>query len=265
MGDSRKTIKGKATPLSEQIEKQPTRRTYSIDLRVHNPALSGFSGIDGIDPARALVSLARVKGIDILAISDFYTTEFAERVQLARGEQSLVVIMGVDIRCRIGPCDDVVISCLFPDRRESLAVSSLLKQLGVPRSAAGSNRYIVSQSLEKIITLTEEQGGAILPIRPDKTPLRAQAIPELVERLGFRSFDLAYAESARYFATRWPEEQFNLFNFSNAFALAQVGTRSVRIRLSSPDFQGIRILLSRKEGLLENKVSPTIRAAKDPY
>lgn len=259
MGESRKPGKAQATPLREQIEKQPTRRTCSIDLRVHNPSVGGYSGIDGIDPARALVSLARVKGIDILAISDFYTTEFAERVQLARGNQAIVILTGVDVRCRIGGCDDVILSCLFPEQRETQVVADLLKQLGVPRSAAGNERHIVGHSVETIISLTEERGGTVLPIRLDKTPLRALAIPELVERHGFRVFDLAYAESARIFSTRWPEEKFHLFNFSNAYALAQVGTRSVRIKLSSPDFEGIRSLLSRAEGVAEREAPPISR------
>lgn len=264
MGDSRKTGKSQATPLREQIEKQPTRRTCSIDLRVHNPSVGGYNGIDGIDPARALVSLARVKGIDILAISDFYTTEFAERVQLARGTQSIVVLTGVDVRCRIGGCDDIVLSCIFSENGASEVVSDLLKQLGVPRSAAGNERYVVGPSVDTIVALTEERGGSVLPIRLDKTPLRAQAIPELVERHGFRAFDLAYAESARYFASRWPDEKFHLFNFSNAYALAQVGTRSVRIKLSSPDFDGIRSLLARAEGIAEREAPAMTRPETKP-
>lgn len=262
MRDSQKRGKSQGAPLREQIETQPTRRTYSIDLRVHNPSFGGYAGIDGIDPARALVSLARVKGIDILAISDFYTTEFAERVQLARGNQSTVIIPAVDVRCRVGGCEDIVLSCLFPEESGIPVVVDLLKQLGVPRSAAGSDRYIVTHPPERIIALTEERNGSVLPIRLDKTPLRAQAIPELVERHGFRAFDLAYPESARYFATRWPEEKFHLFNFSNAYALAQVGTRSVRIKLSSPGFDGIRGLLARSEGIAEREVPMMSRPEK---
>ena len=262
MRDSQKPGKSQGAPLREQIEKQPTRRTCSIDLRVHDPSHGGYAGIDGIDPARALVSLARVKGIDILAISDFYTTEFAERVQLARGNQSIVIIPAVDVRCRVGGCEDIVLSCLFPEESGIPVVVELLKQLGVPRSAAGSDRYIVTHPVERIIALTEERSGSVLPIRLDKTPLRAQAIPELVERHGFRSFDLAYAESARYFANRWPDEKFNLFNFSNAYALAQVGTRSVRIKLNSPDFDGIRTLLARREGIAEREAPSTSRLEK---
>jgi hypothetical protein len=263
MGDSQKPNKIKSGPLREQIEKQPTKRTCSIDLRIHNPAVVGYSGVDGIDPARALVSLARVKGIDILAISDLYATDFIDKVQASHTSNDIVVIPGVDLRCRIGNCDDVIFSCLFPEGSDSLFLGEFLRAAGVPRSAIGSEKFIVEKPIDQIISLTEERQGIILPVRVDKTPLRAQAIPELVERWGFRVFDLAYAESAQYFSNRWPQDSFHLFTFSNAFALAQVGTRSVRVKLSSPDFGGIRQLLARRDERIHDELENVQRSEKE--
>jgi hypothetical protein len=263
MGDSQKPNKLKSGPLREQIEKQPTKRTCSIDLRVHNPAAIGYSGVDGIDPARALVSLARVKGIDILAISDLYATDFIDRVQASHTSDDIVIIPGVDLRCRIGNCDDVIFSCLFPERSDSLFLGEFLRAVGVPRSAMGSEKFIVERPIDQIISLTEERQGIILPVRVDKTPLRTQSIPELVERWGFRAFDLAYPESAQYFSNRWPHDSFHLFTFSNAFALAQVGTRSVRIKLSSPDFRGIRQLLARRDDKIDGGLAKEQGAEKE--
>ncbi len=255
MGEGRKPGRPQTRSLRDQIEKQATRRSCLVDLRVHNPAVVGYSGVDGIDPARALVSLARIKGIDIMAISDLYSTDFIDRVQLAKGEQPIVIIPGVDLRCRLGGCDDIVLSCLFPEQNGSAALSGFLSQLSIPRSAAGNEQIIVNRPIDTIIALTEERQGVVLPIRVDKTPHRAQAIPEMVERWGFRAFDLAYGESARYFSDRWPKHKFHLFNFSNAYALAQVGTRSVRLKLASPDFAGIRELIMRRSERTDEGIS----------
>lgn len=249
MGDTQMPGKATTGSLREQIEKQPAKRSCSIDLRVHNPAVVGYSGVEGIDPARALLSLARVKGIDILGVSDLYATDFIDKVQRVGSDSGVTVIPGVDLRCRIDGCDDVLLSCLFPEVSDSLFLGEFLRSVGVPRSAVGSDRFIIERSVDEIIRMTEERKGIILPVRIDKTPLRAQVIPALVERWGFRTFDLAYAESAQYFSQRWPDEKFNLFTFSNAFALAQVGTRSVRTKLSSPDFSGVRNLLARREDI----------------
>ena len=102
------------------------------------------------------------------------------------------------------------------------------------------------QESEKIAFLMAED---LLDQRPRAAEVGGFAVggAELVERFGFRAFDLAYAESSRYFSRRWPDISFHLFTFSNAYALAQVGTRSVRMRLQTPDFEGIRHLLGRHE------------------
>jgi hypothetical protein len=48
------------------------------------------------------------------------------------------------------------------------------------------------------------------------------------------------------FKKRWPKTQFKLFSFSDAYALAQIGSRSVRLKLSTPGFAGIREVMARQ-------------------
>jgi hypothetical protein len=98
----------------------------------------------------------------------------------------------------------------------------------------------------EILAEIENAGGMALPSRLDKTPHRQSAIPILVEEYGFRAFDLAYPDSARYFKKHWPKTKFNLFCFSNAHALAQVGSRMAKLKLTEGGFAGIRSVLSRQ-------------------
>jgi hypothetical protein len=79
----------------------------------------------------------------------------------------------------------------------------------------------------------------------DKTPHRLAAIPTLVEKYGFRAFDLAYADSIRFFKSKWPKIKFQLFSFSNAHALAQVGSRIAKVKMSEPGFTGIKAMVAR--------------------
>ena len=85
-----------------------------------------------------------------------------------------------------------------------------------------------------------------LPSRLDKTPHRMSAIPLLVNQYGFRAFDLAYPDSARYFKAHWPKTKFQLFCFSNAHALAQVGSRMAKVKLAEGGFAGIRSIIGRQ-------------------
>lgn len=237
-----------STPLSQQVEverSKPRQKSYSMDLRIHSPASLGYISIEGIDTAPALVRLAKVKGLDVIAVTDFYSGSFIDRVQAAAQESEITVIPGVVIRCSLASCDDVILTCLFPEHYKTLQVEEFLLALGIPREAFGNRDYRVSMSLAEILKLLDLHQGIAIPSRMDKTPHRASVIPQLVEKHGFRAFDLAYVDSTRLFKTRWPKLKFHLFSFSNAHALAQVGSRYAKVKLQEPGFKGISQLVSR--------------------
>jgi hypothetical protein len=71
-------------------------------------------------------------------------------------------------------------------------------------------------------------------------------IPELVETYGFRAFDLAYTDSSAYFKKRWPKLKFQLFTFSDANALAQIGSRNAKVKMPTPGFEGLKDLIGRE-------------------
>jgi hypothetical protein len=156
------------------------------------------------------------------------------------------VIPGVSVRCRVGTCDDVILSCLFPETTTSSDIAAFLLALGVPPEAKGSPTFTLSQPLDQILHAIETFSGVAIPTRVDKTPQRLGVLRELVETYGFRAFDLAYSDSASIFKKRWPRTPFKLFSFSDAYALAQIGSRSARIKLSAPGFAGIREVVARQ-------------------
>lgn len=233
--------------LDDRVEKTRTRqKSYLMDLRIHSPASLGYLAIEGIDTAPALVRLAKVKGLDVIAVTDYYSGKSIDKVvEAARGTE-LTVIPGVVIRCNIQACNDVVISCLFPENFNSQGVDTFLKAIEVPDSAIGNKRYVVRMPLENVLKVIEQFGGVALPTRMDKTPYRQSAIPQLVENYGFRAFDLAYPDSAKIFKARWPKIKFSLFSFSNANALAQVGSRIAKVKMQLPGFEGIREVVARQ-------------------
>ncbi len=234
-------------PIATRVEKIRTRsKNYVMDLRIHSPASLGYMGIEGIDTAPALVRLAQVKGLDVIAITDYYSGAFIDRILEAARDTSLLVIPGVVIRCAIPSCDDVNLSCLFPQEYGTERLEQFLEQLGIPRAAFGDRNYVVRQELSTILKVLESSNGVALPSRMDKTPYRVSAIPSLVETYGFRAFDLAYADSVKLFKQRWPKIKFQLFSFSNANALAQVGNRIAKVKMPEATFAGVRDLIARQ-------------------
>lgn len=234
-------------PLSSRVEKTRSRqKSYSVDLRIHSPASLGYLGIEGIDTAPALVRLAKVKGLDVIAVTDFFSGKYIDRIAEAAKGTPLIVVPGVVIRCKLGNCDDVILSCLFQESFKGEDIEEFLKFLAVPESASGNRKFLVKEPFDKVLAAIEARGGVALPSRMDKTPHRMAVLPTLVEKYGFRAFDLAYADSVKYFQTRWPKIKFKLFSFSNANALAQVGSRIAKVKMANPGFQGIRTMVGRE-------------------
>jgi PHP family Zn ribbon phosphoesterase len=217
-----------------------------MDLRVHTPNSLGYRGIEGLDTAPALVRLARVKGIDVLGVTDYYSGDFIDRLRVAAQDSALTVIPGIDLRLTVGNCEDVEMSCLFPEIFTSEEIRNFLDQLGVPCIDTSESIFRVELSLEEVIKKVEGADGVMLPSRMDRTPSRRSAIPVLVEEYGFRTFDLAHGDSAAMFEQQWPHLTFNLFSFSNANALAQVGSRIAKISLVNPTFADLKPVLMRE-------------------
>ncbi len=235
-------------PLAARVRKSRQRnKGYVMDLLVHSPAAMGYIGIDGIDTAPALIRLAKVKGIDVLGITDYYEAKLIDRLRVAAEGSPVTIIPGVNIRCCLGPCHDLRLSSFFPEHYGSREISEYLQALDLPNSAYGNSKYVVPLKLETILSITEQMEGFILPTRIDKTPARLISIPSLVEDYGFRSFEVAYLdESSQMFKARWPKIKFNLFSFSNAMALAQVGSRISKVKMPNPGFLAIRELVGRQ-------------------
>ena len=234
--------------LSQQIEKSKTRqKSYVMDLRVQSPASMGYLGVEGLDSAPAIVRLAKVKGLDVIAITDFYSGEFIDRMVTAAKSSPLTVIPGVSVRCRVKTCSDVVISCLFPESITSQGISEFLRELQVPEDARGKPDYVITASIDQLLHSLSTRNGIAIPSRLDKTPHRLSIIPELVENYGFRAFDLAYSDSSAYFKKRWPKLKFQLFTFSDANALAQIGSRNAKVKMPTPGFEGLKELIGREQ------------------
>lgn len=249
-------MKNQNSKLSQKIEvsresakraaKPARNKSYLLDLRIHSPASLGYLAIEGIDTAPALVRLAQTKGLDVIAVTDFYSGKYVDRITHAARDSELTVIPGVVIRCSLARCNDVTLLILFPEGLGSQHIHEFLAKLDIPEEASGRSQYLVQKSFDTIIKVTEEYSGLILPSRMDKTPHRKEVIPTLVEQYGFRAFDLAYQDSAEYFAKRWPKIKFQLFSFSNAQALAQVGSRIAKVKMPLPGFNGISQLIARE-------------------
>ena len=202
--------------------------------------------VEGLDSAPAIVRLAKVKGLDVIAITDLFSADFVDRMVSAAKDSPLTVIPGVSIRCRVGSCDDVVFACLFGESVTGERINEFLRALEVPTDAAARAMHLVKKPLPEVLSVIDSFGGVAIPSRLDKTPTQKSIIKELVETYGFRAFDLAYGDSSDYFKKTWPKVAFQLFTFSDANALAQIGSRTAKVKMALAGLEGIRELVARQ-------------------
>lgn len=243
-----RAAKEKARGKKSSFLARPPRKgkKYDIDLRIHTPASEGFFSTGGVDPAPALVRLARVKGLHAIAITDYNNAAYVDVLQELAEGSSLSLIPGLDLLCEVGGCDEVSIIALFPEEKSSADLFSILEQLNVPEWAHGRSDFVIRKPFAQVLHTIESAGGVVIPSRIDKTPFRKLAIPTLVEEFGIHSFDLVHPEAPEFFRSHWPDGGFNFFSFSNASALGQVGSRSAKVKLTEPGFAGIKELVARR-------------------
>jgi predicted secreted protein len=222
-----------------------TGKRYAFDLRVHSPGTDGYFSTDGVDSAQALVRLAKAKGLDMIGVTDHYNAAFVDVIREAAEGVKIKIIPGLDLRCRIGSCDEVYLVALFPEATPVSKLFAVLEALEVPESAFGKKGYCIEKPFRKVIEVVEGASGVMIPCHVDKTPYRQLAIVPLVDEYGFNTFDLVHPEHNTYFRERWPSGGFTFLSFSNANSLAQVGTRIAKAKLTKPGFEGIAELVKR--------------------
>lgn len=221
-------------------------KKYLVDLRVHSPGTEGYFSVGGVDPGPAVVSLAKVKGLDVIAVTDSFNASYIDIVRQAAERTKMCVIPGVTLRCSIGACREVYLIALFPESYTGADIFTLLEELGVPREMYGRGDYCLELPFESILQAIESRGGVAIPSRIDKTPYRLLSASTLIEEYGFHAFDLVYPDNTEYFRDRWPGGEFTILTFSKANALGQIGSRVAKVRLLEPGFAGIKALVKRR-------------------
>lgn len=225
---------------------QKSAKKAHVDLRVHTPASEGYLTTGGVDPASAMLRLAKAKGLDMIAVTDYHSAEFVDIVKSRARETDVKILPGLDLRCAIGNCDEVHLVALFPENYGSGELNDVLNKLSIPTHKRGRKNYCIEKPVTHVIAVIEENGGVIIPSRLDITPHKMKTLHELIDTFGFHVFDLAHPDNPEYFKQHWPDGEFTFVSFSNANALGQIGARSNPIKIPEVGFQGIKHLATRR-------------------
>ena len=234
-------LRGSKSRKAKNIQAGPS---FLVDFRIHQPQTLGQINTAGLDQAAAIVSLAKAKDLDAIAITDYYSVKFAYQVK-DKNTSSLKVFPGFMFRTKLAQCDDIQLCALFSFDAEPAQIEACIRSL-TKSSQQVAESFVVEQELSHILESIEAAGGVCFPSNLDRTPNQMRCIPELVERYGFRTFDLAYNESKAMFKARWSRQVFNFFRFSGARTLAQAGNKAARLKLTELSWDNVKNLLKRE-------------------
>ena len=142
---------------------------YGVDLHVHTPASSDYSGDRDVSPYE-FVSAYVARGFDLIAITDHNTGTFIDEAITARNQiackegKNITILPGVELHVSPG----VHLLVILPEG-ESATISDLLSRLGLPIEQHGNITKLISQSIEDITRIVHERRGLLIGAHCDST------------------------------------------------------------------------------------------------
>ena len=135
---------------------------YHVDLHVHSPASSDYSGDTGISP-HEFVSAYVERGLDLISITDHNTGAYIDGAIAARNQiaeevgKNITILPGVELYVSPGVHLLAVLA-----GGGSAAVSDLLSRLGLPVDQHGDTTKLITLSIGDIAHIVHERRGLLI-------------------------------------------------------------------------------------------------------
>ena len=135
---------------------------YRVDLHVHSPDSTDYSGDSGISPYE-FVSEFVSRGFDLIAITDHNAGTYIDQAIAARHEiatkvgKNIAILPGVELYVSPG----VHLLAILPEGG-SAAISDLLSRLGLPIEQHGDTSALISLSIEDITRIVHQRRGLLI-------------------------------------------------------------------------------------------------------
>ncbi|HEX9094077.1 MAG TPA: PHP-associated domain-containing protein [Coriobacteriia bacterium] len=231
--------------------KRIAMRTYSVDLHNHSPHVSGdYRGPESTCP-RDLVVAALDAGIDVLAISDHFSVEYAAGVAAAASAERLVtgraltVLPGAELKVRWRD-DEIHYIALFEPGRAAHRFTALQLVLGIPAGEDPStlHRAVMEHDPVEVARAIDAVGGICHVAHADRLfggyrlldrPILARVLRE-APIAAVELLDRANERAVRALSPR----PVCCIRSSDAHAPAEIGRRRTDLVLSEPTFRGLR-------------------------
>ncbi len=228
---------------------------YTLDLHNHTPLIpSDYRGRLETTPTD-IVRAALDAGIDVLGVTDHFSTAYAPRIVRAADDvwreegRRLHIIAGAELKIRRNG-DEAHLIALFPEGSAQRRLAALLAVLGLPDPAAPleelptlSVRYDPLAAARAIDAL----GGVCIVGHADRTfgEYRLSESPLIGELMASPYVSAIEMIDHACLGTLPGGSAIACVQSSDAHAPAEMGRRTTRLAMSEPTFEGLRDALGR--------------------
>lgn len=230
----------------------PGARWWRCDFHTHSPASHDFS--DRSATPEAWVSAFVQRGIHMVAMTDHNTPAWVDRLKaaVASSGAAFTFLPGVELTTAEG----FHLLLLHHPEKSQASVHSLLNSCGVAESDFGANEAVSTCSVIQVLEIAAGAGAICIPAHADRPrgilergdgPAQRQIIDSSalhaveVVRPDEAQLRLLRAEGRESWRKRRPLTQ---VTFSDAHRLQDLGATFSWIKLTKPDFEGLKLALA---------------------
>lgn len=213
-----------------------------------------------------LVNMAKIMGLDVIALTDHNTCLNCPAAMKAGEEAGILVIPGMEL------CTDeeVHVVCLFPDLENALRFSAYVRERIPPvenrekifgeqlimddkDNVIGKENLLLTTaadvSLDKVPSLVKEYGGICFPAHIDRTSYSVISNLGMVdEYMGFDIAEITPQADKNDYIKRFPFlGKINILSSSDAHYLENIGSAGGKINVTEPIIDKILSELSKTQ------------------
>ena len=213
-----------------------------------------------------LVNMAKIMGLDVIALTDHNTCLNCPAAMKAGEEAGILVIPGMEL------CTDeeVHVVCLFPDLENALRFSAYVRERIPPvenrekifgeqlimddkDNVIGKENLLLTTaadvSLDKVPSLVKEYGGICFPAHIDRTSYSVISNLGMIdEYMGFDIAEITPQADKDDYIKRFPFlGEINILSSSDAHYLENIGSAGGKINVTEPIIDKILSELSKTQ------------------
>ena len=231
---------------NEIIELKNGANFYRCDLHVHTSQSLCYK--DKNATAEDIINEAKIKGINLIAITDHNDIGNIEEYIKIGKEKGVYVLPGLEITCN-GGRRGIHIIALFDESINRDKIIDLLTQIGITSELRGKEEAITNCTIEDVLKYIKKLNGLTIAAHADSTfgiidDLEGKTRIKIIKNNDLDCIELndTSIKNRKYFdgKDKYYKRKIPCVQSSDAHCLSEIGNKKCRLKMDLPSLEGIR-------------------------